>query len=132
MQDWYLDWGVAHLGVVSLCVREVKKKDLGILPNIRLALALKKLHFSLHCIHVLFFDEVCDEFNFLLQKSRPRETKPTLVYRIDVQDEINVQVGKFLKNIKRAGQNRRAGRKFSGKLINVQGEIFWQINDNPK
>ena len=49
-----------------------------------------------------------------------------------MQDEINVQVGKFLKNIKRAGQNRRAERKFSGKLINVQGEIFWQINDNPK
>ena len=36
----------------------------------------------------------------------------TLVYRIDVQDEINVQVGKFLKNIKRAGQNRRAGGIF--------------------
>ena len=52
----------------------------------------------------------------------------TLVYRIDMQDEINVQVGKFLKNIKRAGQNRRAGRKFSGKLINMQGEIFWKIN----
>ena len=32
----------------------------------------------------------------------------TLVYRIDVQDEINVQVGKFLENIKRAGQNRHA------------------------
>ena len=30
------------------------------------------------------------------------------MYRIDVQYEINVQVGKFLKNIKRAGQNRRA------------------------
>ena len=49
-----------------------------------------------------------------------------------MQDETNVQVGKFLKNIKRAGQNRRAGRKFSGKLINMQGEIFWKINDNPK
>ena len=36
----------------------------------------------------------------------------TLVYRIDVQEEINVQVGKFLKNIKRAGQNRRAGGIF--------------------
>ena len=45
----------------------------------------------------------------------------TLVYRIDVQDKINVQVGKFLKNIKRAGQNRRAGGKFFGKSINVQG-----------
>ena len=42
----------------------------------------------------------------------------TLVYRIDVQDEINVQVGKFLKNIKRAGQNRRAG-----------GIFFWKINN---
>ena len=42
---------------------------------------------------------------------------PTLVYRIDVQYEINVQVGKFLKNIKRAGQNRRAG-----------GICFWKIN----
>ena len=42
------------------------------------------------------------------------------MYRIDVQDEINVQVGKlFLK--KCAGQNRRAGRKFSGKSINMQG-----------
>jgi hypothetical protein len=48
----------------------------------------------------------------------------TLVYRIDVQYEINVQVGKFLKNIKRAGQNRRAGGKLSGKSINVQGENF--------
>ena len=37
----------------------------------------------------------------------------TLVYRIDMQDEINVQVGKFLKNIKRAGQNRHAGGIFS-------------------
>jgi hypothetical protein len=41
-----------------------------------------------------------------------------------VQYEINVQVGKFLKNIKRAGQNRRAGGKLSGKSINVQGENF--------
>ena len=41
----------------------------------------------------------------------------TLVYRIDVQYEINVQVGKFLKKIKRAGQNRRAG-----------GKKFWKIN----
>ena len=34
-----------------------------------------------------------------------------------MQYEINVQVGKFLKNIKRAGQNRRAG-----------GKNFWTIN----
>ena len=47
----------------------------------------------------------------------------TLVYRIDVQDEINVQVGKFLKNIKRAGQNRRAGGIFFSKSINVQTKI---------
>ena len=46
----------------------------------------------------------------------------TLVYRIDVQYEIYMQVGKFLKNIKRAGQNRRTGGKLSGKSINVQGE----------
>jgi hypothetical protein len=45
------------------------------------------------------------------------------VYRIDVQDEINVQEGKFLKNIKRAGQNRRAGRKIFSKSINVQTKI---------
>ena len=42
------------------------------------------------------------------------------MYRIDVQDKINKQVGKFLKNIKCAGQNRRTGGKFSGKSINVQ------------
>ena len=41
----------------------------------------------------------------------------TLVYQIDVQNEINLQVGKFLKN------NKRAGQKFSGKSINVQGEM---------
>ena len=45
----------------------------------------------------------------------------TLVYRIDVQYEINVQVGKFLKNIKRAGQNRRAGRKIYLKNIKRAG-----------
>ena len=33
-----------------------------------------------------------------------------------MQDEINVQVGKFLKNIKRAGQNRRAGGNFFLKI----------------
>ena len=48
------------------------------------------------------------------------------MYRIDVQDEINMQVGKFLKNIKRAGQNRRAGGKLSGKSINVQGGKFME------
>ena len=62
------------------------------------------------------------------------------MYQIDVRDKINM--GKFLKNIKRAGQNRRAGGKiflknikrvggnrraggkFSGKSINVQGGKF--------
>ena len=48
------------------------------------------------------------------------------VYQIDLQDEISVQVGKFLKNIKRAGQNRRAGGKLSGKSINVQGGKFME------
>ena len=38
-----------------------------------------------------------------------------------MQDEINVQVGKFLKNIKRAGQNRRAGGKFLLKNIKCAG-----------
>ena len=41
----------------------------------------------------------------------------TLVYRIDVQDEINVQVGKFLKNIKRADPSKA-----------VQGDFFLKIN----
>ena len=57
----------------------------------------------------------------------------TLVYRIDVQYEINVQVGKFLKNIKRAGQNRRAGGNFFLKINKradqnktVQGGFFSQ------
>ena len=45
----------------------------------------------------------------------------TLVYQIDVWDEINVQVGKFLKNIKCAGQNRRAGGKFFLKKIKRAG-----------
>ena len=61
----------------------------------------------------------------------------TLVYRIDVQAEINVQVEKFLKNIKRAGQNRRAGGKIFSKSINVQTKIrpcrveFWEGNFLP-
>ena len=44
------------------------------------------------------------------------------MYRIDVQ------VGKFLENIKREGWNRRAGGTFSGKSINMQGGI-WKINN---
>ena len=46
------------------------------------------------------------------------------MYRIvDVQIKINVQVDKFLKNIKHAGQNRRAGGNFFSKSINVQTKI---------
>ena len=40
-----------------------------------------------------------------------QQYEPTLVYRIDVQYKINVQVGNFLKSIKRAEQNRLAGGK---------------------
>ena len=58
--------------------------------------------------------------------------RSTLVYRMDVQYKINVQVGKFSKNIKSAGQNRRAGGKLSGKSINVQGEKFLEIDSNSK
>ena len=47
----------------------------------------------------------------------------TLVYQIDMQDEINVQVGKFFKNIKRVVQNRCAGGIFFSKSINVQTKI---------
>ena len=36
----------------------------------------------------------------------------------------NMQVGKFLENIKHAGRNRRPGGKFSGKSITVQGGNF--------
>ena len=46
------------------------------------------------------------------------------MYQIDVQDEVKMQVGKFLENIKHAGQNRRAGGKFSGKSINMEGGNF--------
>jgi hypothetical protein len=35
-----------------------------------------------------------------------------------------MQVGKFLENIECAGRNRRAGGKFSGKSINMQGGNF--------
>ena len=50
-----------------------------------------------------------------------------------MQDEINVQVGKFLKNIKRAGQNRCVGGNFFLKINkradqnkSVQGGFFSQ------
>ena len=43
-----------------------------------------------------------------------------LVYRIDVWDEINVQVGKFLENIKHADQTKALqGGFFFSKLINM-------------
>ena len=48
---------------------------------------------------------------------------PTLVCRIDLQGKINVELEKFLKNIKCAGQNRRAGGNFSPKSINLQTKI---------
>ena len=38
-----------------------------------------------------------------------------------MQYEINMQVGKFLKNIKGAGQNRHAGRKIYLKNIKHAG-----------
>ena len=43
------------------------------------------------------------------------QSSGTLANRIDVKNEINMQVGKFLENIKRADQNKA-----------VQGEIFSQ------
>ena len=46
----------------------------------------------------------------------------TLVYRIDVQDKTNVQVGKFLKNIKHAGQNKCAGGEIFFKNIKRAGQ----------
>ena len=42
---------------------------------------------------------------------------------LNVQDGINVQEEKFLKNIKRVGHNRRAGGNFFSKSINVQTKI---------
>ena len=57
-----------------------------------------------------------------MQKREEKFKRSTLVCRIDVQVQINVQGEKFFKNIKRAGQNRRAGGTFSGKSINVQGK----------
>ena len=56
---------------------------------------------------------------------------PTLACPIDVRGEINMQVGKFLKNIKSAGQNRREGgnsflkiNKCANQNKTVQGELF--------
>ena len=44
----------------------------------------------------------------------------TLTYRIDEQDLISEQGGKFRKINKRAGLNKRAGWKISKKLIKEQ------------
>ena len=38
--------------------------------------------------------------------------------------ELRTVLEKILKNIKRAGQDRRAGGKFSSKLINVHARLF--------
>ena len=61
----------------------------------------------------------------------------TLVCRIDVQGEINMQVGKFLKSIKRVGKNRRAEGNFFLKINKfadpnkiVQGEFFLKSTSN--
>ena len=42
----------------------------------------------------------------LMSDSHFNVLRITLVYQIEVQDQINVQVEKFLENIKRAGKNR--------------------------
>ena len=44
----------------------------------------------------------------------------TLVYKIEVQTQINVQVGEFLKIDKHAVLNKRAGETSCKKLSNVQ------------
>ena len=71
--------------------------------------------------HIPAFMDYFQHFENLNSISVPS----TLVCRIDVQGKINMQVEKFLKNIKKhAGENRRVGGKFSGKSINVQGRNF--------
>ena len=54
----------------------------------------------------------------------------TLVYWIEVQAQINVQVGEFLKINKHTVQNKRAGETPCKKISNVQvliGEIVWNL-----
>ena len=53
---------------------------------------------------------------FLSQQENPS----TLVYQIEVQAQINVQVGEFLKINKRAVRNKSAGETSCKKLSNVQ------------
>ena len=43
-----------------------------------------------------------------------------LVYRIEVQAQINLQVGKFLKINKHAVRNKRAGEKSGKQSSNLQ------------
>ena len=50
----------------------------------------------------------------------------TLVYRIDVLDKINVQVGKFFKKFKRVGQNNRSGgNKSAGGIFFVYSIMYF-------
>ena len=48
------------------------------------------------------------------------EIKGTLLYRIEVQTQINVQVGEFLKINKCAVRNKRAGETSCKKSSKVQ------------
>ena len=50
----------------------------------------------------------------------------TLVYRIEVQAQINVQVEEFLKIIKCAVRNKHAGKTSCKKSRNVQDLIYVQ------
>ena len=79
-------------------------------------------HFQGNIPFVTFKGQLISEFPFSC----------TLVYRIDVQTQINVQVEKFYKKNKRAGHIRRAGGFFSSEKsinvqvgINVQGGILF-------
>ena len=56
-----------------------------------------------------------------LLKLCPGKTKYTLVYQIEVQAQINVQVGEFLKINKRAVQNKRAGETSCKRIVKCTG-----------
>ena len=49
------------------------------------------------------------------------------MYQIEVQTQINVQTENFLKINKRARWIKRAGGKFYGQIINMQGLKWWKI-----
>ena len=49
------------------------------------------------------------------------------MYRIEVQAQINMQVGEFLKGNKRAMRNKPAGETSCKKLLNVQDLIYAEI-----